>query len=211
MAGPYPPQYPGGAEGQPFPAPPGYGGAEPYPYPAAYPGPLPPPVGFSPPPRSRRLLWWGLLGVALAGALVAGLLFIGGTRTATAPTGFTDSAAKTAIQNYLDALSGGDTETIARNNVCGMFDGIKDRKSDLALARLSSDAFRKQFDRAEVTSIDEIVVMSAYQAQVLFTMRVSPAANSRPSREEEQGVVQLLRQGDQFLVCSYLRRTAAQY
>ena len=53
--------------------------------------------------------------------------------------------------------------------------------------------------------------MSDYQAQVLFTMRVSPAANSRPSREEEQGVVQLLRQGDQFLVCSYLRRTAAQY
>ena len=130
---------------------------------------------------------------------------------ATAPTGFTDSAAKTAIQNYLDALAGGDTETIARNNVCGMFDAIKDRKSDLALARLSSDAFRKQFDRAEVNSIDEIVVMSDYQAQVLFTMRVSPAANSRPSREEEQGVVQLLRQGDQFLVCSYLRRTAAQY
>jgi hypothetical protein len=55
------------------------------------------------------------------------------------------------------------------------------------------------------------VVMSDYHAKVLLTIRVSPAANSRPSREEEKGFVQLLRQGDQFLVCSYLRRTAAQY
>ena len=211
MAGPYPPHPPGGAEGHPFPAPPGYGGGEPYPYPGAYPGPLPPPVGFPSPPGSRRLLWWSLFGVTLVVALVAGLLFIGGNRTATGPAGFTDSTATAAIQNYLNALSTGDTETIARNNACGMFDAIKDRKSDLALARLSSDAFRKQFDRAEITSIDEIVLVSSYQAQVLFTMRVAPAMNSRPSREEEQGVAQLLRQGNQVLVCSYLRRTAAQY
>ena len=224
MAGPYPPYRPGGAEGQPFPAP-GYGSPEAYPnpslnpslnpgpypgpYPGAYPGSLPPPVGFSKPPRSRKVLWWSLLGVVLACALVATVLTVGGNRTANA--GFSDSASKTAIQNYLTALSGGDTETIARNNACGMFDALKDRKSDLALARLASDAFRKQFVRADVTSIDETVLISSYQAQVLFTMKVVHAPNSRPSRDEEQGVAQLLRQGDQLLVCSYLRRTGAQY
>jgi len=153
MAGPYPPYRPSGAEGQPFPAPSPY----PVPYPGAYPGPLPPPVGFSKPPRSRKMLWWSLLGVVLACVLVATVLTVGGNRTAT--VGFSDSASKTAIQNYLTALSTGDTETIARNNACGMFDALKDRKSDLALARLSSDAFRKQFDRADVTSIDQIVLV----------------------------------------------------
>ncbi len=100
---------------------------------------------------------------------------------------------------------------MARNTLCGMFDGIKDRKSDMALARLASDAFRKQFAQAEVTSIDKIVLSSPYQAQVLFTMKVQPAATSRKARDEEQGVAQLLRQDNQLLVCSYLLRTAAQY
>ena len=210
MAGPYPPYRPGGAEGQPLRGPAGYG-AEPYPYPAGYPGPLPPPIGFSTPPGSRRVLWWSLLGVALAGVLVAAALAIGASRTSSGSAGFSDAASKAAIQNYLTALSDGDTETIARNNLCGMFDAVKDRKSDLALARLSSDAFGKQFDRAEVTSIDRIVPTSDYQAQVLFTMRVAPARTTRNSREEEQGVAQLLRQGDQLLVCSYLLRTAGQF
>jgi len=62
-----------------------------------------------------------------------------------------------------------------------------------------------------VTSIDRIVPTSDYQAQVLFTMRVAPARTTRNSREEEQGVAQLLRQGDQLLVCSYLLRTAGQF
>ena len=216
MAGPYPPYRPGDVEGQPVAAP-GYGRPEAYPYPGpypgaypgAYPGPLPPPVGFSKPAGSRKVLWWSLLGIALVGALVAAVLTVGGNRTATA--GFTDSSSKAAIQGYLTALSTGDTETIARNNACGMFDAIKDRKSDLALARLASDAFRKQFQRADVTSIDETVLVSSYQAQVLFSMKAIPALNSRPAREDEQGVAQLLRQGNQMLVCSYLRRTAAQY
>ncbi|MBJ7400574.1 hypothetical protein [Mycolicibacterium sp.] len=220
MAGPYPPYRPGGTDGHPVTAP-GYGSPEAYPYPGSYPGPypgaypgaypgqLPPPVGFSKPARSRKVLWGGLLGIALVGALIAAVLTVGGDRTSTA--GFSDSASKAAIQGYLTALSTGDSETIARNNACGMFDAIKDRKSDLALARLASDAFRKQFQRADVTSIDETVLVSSYQAQVLFTMKAIPAANSRPAREEEQGVAQLLRQGKQLLVCSYLRRTAAQY
>jgi hypothetical protein len=92
-----------------------------------------------------------------------------------------------------------------------MFDAITERKSDLALARLSSDAFRTQFTRADVTSIDKIVPTSSYQAQVLFTMRVAPATGSRNARDEQQGVAQLLRQDNQLLVCSYLLRTSAQY
>ena len=209
MAGPYPPYRPSGAAGQPFPGPAPYG-AEPYPYPVGYPGPLPPPVGFSTPPRSRRALWWSLLGVALAGALIATVLAVGASRS-TGSAGFSAAASKDAIQKYLTALSDGDTETIARNNLCGMFDAVKDRKSDLALARLSSDAFGKQFDRTEVTSIDKIVPTSEFLAQVLFTMRVAPARTSRKARDEEQGVAQLLRQGDQLLVCSYLLRTAGQF
>ena len=193
------------------PHPSGYG-AGPYPYP----GPLPPPVGYPGRiprggPGTRRVLWWSLLAVGIIGAIVAAAVLAGGNRSAAGQSAFTDSAAKAAIQNYLTALSTGDTETIARNNLCGMFDAVKERKSDLALARLASDAFSKQFASAEVTSIDEIVLSSSYQAQALFTMRVSPAMSSRRGRDEEQGVAQLLRQGNQLLVCSYLLRTTAQY
>jgi hypothetical protein len=215
MAGPYPPHN-AGAEGQPFPGsalppgpPPIY--PEPYPYPAAYPGPLPPPVAYPQPPRRNRALLWTLLGLGLVGVLVATALFAGSNRPGGGSTAFTESNAKTAIQNYLTALSDGDTETIARNTLCGMYDAIKDRKSDMALARLASDAFRKQFARADVTSIDRIVLSSSYQAQVLFTMKVAPASSSRKGRDEEQGVAQILRQDNQLLVCSYLLRTAAQY
>ncbi|MGI9123955.1 MAG: Rv0361 family membrane protein [Mycobacterium sp.] len=205
MAGPYPPPPPGGADGQPFPVAPAY------PYPSGYPGPLPPPVGYSTPPRRGRPLLWTLLGLGLVAALVAAALVFGGGRGGTGASGFGDAAAKTAIQNYLTALSDGDTEAVARNNLCGMFDAIKDRKSDLALARLASDAFRKQFNQAEVISIDKVVLNSSYQAQVLFTMKVAPAVTSRKTREEVQGVAQLLRQDNQLLVCSYLLRTSAQY
>ena len=205
MAGPYPPQQPGGAEGQPFPG--AY--AEPFPYPSVYPGPLPPPVGYPEPPQRNRALLWGLLAMGLVAALVTVAVVFGGRSGGDGA--FTDASAKSTIQNYLSALSDGDTEVVARNSLCGMFDAIKDRKSDMALARLASDAFRKQFARAEVTSIDKIVLQSPYQAQVLFTMKVSPASTSRKARDQEQGVAQLLRQGNQLLVCSYLLRTAAQY
>jgi hypothetical protein len=222
MSGPYPPRN-GGAEGHPFPGSPGFpspgfsspgfsspGFSEPYPYPAAYPGPLPPPVAYPPPQRSKALLWT-LLGLGLVGVLVATALFTGVNRSGGGGATFTESNAKTAIQNYLTALSDGDTETIARNTLCGMFDAITDRKSDMALARLSSDAFRKQFARADVISIDKIVLSSSYQAQVLFTMKVAPASSSRRGRDEEQGVAQILRQDNKLLVCSYLLRTTAQY
>ena len=212
MAGPYPPLPPGGAEGQPFPGARAYG--EPYPYPGGYPGQLPPPVNYPappPPPSRQKALLWTLLGLGLIAALVATAIFAGGRGRGPGAAGFSDADAKTAIQNYLTALSDSDQEVVARNNLCGMFDAIKDRKSDMALARLASDAFRKQFAQAEVTSIDKIVLASSYQAQVLFTMKVQPAATSRKARDEEQGVAQLLRQDNQLLVCSYLLRTAAQY
>ncbi len=210
MAGPYPPHQPGGAEGPAFPGPTAYP-AQTYPYPGGYPGPLPPPVDYPAPPRRGRALLWAVLVLAVVAALLIAALTLGGTRSATGPAGFSDAAAKTAIQNYLTALSDKDTETVAQNNLCGMFDAIRDRKSDLALARLASDAFRSQFSQAEVVSIDKIVLNSAYQAQVLFTMKVAPASVSRNDREEEQGVAQLLRQDNRLLVCSYLLRTTAQY
>ena len=207
MAGPYPPP-PGDPEGQPQqPYPP-----QVYPYPAGYPGSLPPPVNYpTTSPRRGRTLWWALGALAVVGALVAAVLLVGGNRPSAGAGAFSDGAARTAIQNYLNALAGGDTEAVARNNTCGMFDAIKERRSDLALARLASDAFRKQFSQAEVTSIDEIVLSSSYQAQVLFTMRVGPGTNARNARTEEQGVAQLLRQDDSLLVCSYLLRTSGQY
>lgn len=81
---------------------------------------------------------------------------------------------------------------------------------DQALAKLSSDAFRKQFSQVEVTSIDKIVYWSQYQAQVLFTMQVTPAAGG-PPRGQVQGIAQLLFQRGQVLVCSYVLRTAGSY
>jgi hypothetical protein len=127
----------------------------------------------------------------------------------------TDASAKAAIQEYLDAMTNGDDETVARHTLCGMFDAVKERRSDLALAGLASDAFRQQYGRAEVTSIDKIVMWSPHQAQVLFTMQVEPSGSSRrgqPRTEgEQQGVAQLLNQDNEVLVCSYLPRTAGQY
>ncbi len=211
MAGPYPPNRPVGAESQPYAGQPGYAGP-PQPYPFGYPGPLPPPVDYTPRRRSMRPLWWTLGIFALVSVLVGAVVLLSGGRKAGGGSGaFTDAGATSAIQGYLTALSDGDTETVARNNACGMFDAVRERKSDLALARLASDAFRKQFSQAEVTSIDKIVLSSSYQAQVLFTMRVAPAVGSRNARDQQQGVAQLLRQDNQLLVCSYLLRTTAQY
>ena len=223
MAGPYPPHQQVGAEGQSFPGPLGY--SEPYPderfgptatpspsgpYPGVYPGMLPPPVLY-PKPRRRRTIWLSLLVLALVAGIVAAVLFIRTDRPGSSAAAFNDETAKSTIQSYLTALSTGNTDVIARNNLCGMYDGVKDRRSDQALARLASDAFRRQFSRADVTSIDKIVMWSSYQAQVLFSMRVAPTSGGRSARDEEQGVAQLLRQDNQLLVCSYLLRTAAQY
>jgi hypothetical protein len=180
--------------------------------PASYPGPLPPrPHQASyPKPRRRRLVIGILVAVAVVAAITAAIVY--GVRTNGANTGsaFSEGAAKTAIQGYLDALAHRDVETIARNALCGLYDGVHDRRSDQALAKLSSDAFRKQFSEVDVTSIDKIVYLSQYQAQVVFSMRVSPASGG-PMRGDLQGVAQLLFQRNQILVCSYVLRTAGSY
>lgn len=192
---------------------------QPYPeqVPSAYPGTLPPPVPY---PRRRRwpkVLAAVLVVVAFAAVLTA--VLVAGRRGAAAPVVVSDARAQSAIQEYLDALLAGDEETIARHALCGLYDGVKDRKADLAVAGLASDAFRKQFSHIEVTAIDENVPWSSTQAQVLFTMRVAPASGSargqRAVDQEQQGVAQLLVKKDgkneQVLVCSYVLRTGGQY
>ncbi|GFG95518.1 Rv0361 family membrane protein [Mycobacterium timonense] len=177
---------------------------------ANYAGPPPGPAPY-PPPRSKRRL---IVGVALAIALVAVLTvaIVYGVRTNGANTGttFSEGAAKTAIQGYLDALEHRDINEIARNALCGLYDGVQDKRSDQALAKLSSDAFRKQFSEVEITSIDKIVYLSQYQAQALFTMRVSPVSGG-PMRGQVQGIAQLLFQRGQIMVCSYVLRTGGSY
>lgn len=208
MAGPYPPEYGAGPPGpQMYPE---YPAAQPYPE-SAYPGMLPPPVQY---PKKRR--WPVIVGavvgvVAIAGALTALVLTTRGGDDSEG-SALTDASAKAAIQEYLNALSDGDDETVARHTLCGLFDAVKERRSDLALAGLSGEAFRKQFDGAEVTSIDKMVMWSPNQAQVLFTMRALPAAGAdEPDAEDQQAVAQLLADDGEVLVCSYLPRTAGQY
>ena len=220
MAGPHPPNPAVGADGprelRPYPQ---TGPNEPVEYPhdsgdrafspTPYPGMPPAPAPY-PQRRPKRLLIGALLVLALVGALTAAIVY--GVRTNGANTGgaLSETSAKTAIQGYLNALQRRDIDVIVRNALCGIYDGVKDRRSDQALARLSSDAFRKQFSQADVTSIDKIVYWSQYQAQVLFTMQVAPATGG-PAKGQVQGIAQLLFQRGQILVCSYVLRTAGQY
>jgi hypothetical protein len=209
MTGPYPPEYGAG------PVDPQMYAAQPYPEngPSPYPSMLPPPLQY---PKRR---WWpplvaAALVVAVVAAVVTAIVFASLDDNASRNRALTDASAKAAIQEYLDALTKGDEKTVARHTLCGLFDAVKENRSDLALAGLSSDAFRKQYSLAEVTSIDKMVLWSPNQAQVLFTMRVAPAVGStrvpRP-KTDEQGVAQLLAQDNEILVCSYLPRTAGQY
>ena len=215
MPGPYSPDHHLGSDGPPFtdshpseplPTPPGF---PPSPPGAFYPGPLPPPLPY---PKSRRrgLLTGGVVALLVIAAVVAAILH-GSHRAPVAATGaFSDATATLAIQSYLDALQHRDTEAVARGALCGIYDAVRDRRSDQAVAKLSSDAFRKQFSEARVTSIDKIVYWSDYQAQVLFSMRVQPATGSS-TRSEVQGVAQLLSQHNQILVCSYVLHSAGIY
>lgn len=213
MAGPYPPQYGAGPVGPPPPHP---GPTPPYPDapmpPPFYPGMLPPPIPY--PKRSRwRAVLAALVAVAVVAAAVVATVVVMRGNDKSEPDRLTTASAQSAIQDYLDALQRGDVEKIARHTLCGLFDAVKEKKSDLALADLSSDAFRRQFGKAEVTSIDKMVFSSPYQAQVLFSMNVTPAGSRTqpPPEREEQGVAQILAQDNQVLVCSYLLRAAGQY
>ena len=176
---------------------------------APYPGQLPPPVAY-PKRRPKRLIIGLLVVLALVAAMTAAIVY--GVRTNGANTGatFSEGTVKTAIQGYLDALEHRDIEAISRNALCGLYDGVRDRRPDQALAKLSSDAFRKQFSDVEVTSIDKIVYLSQYQAQVLFSMQASGPTGG-PTRGPIQGVAQLLFQRNQISVCSYVLRGAGSY
>ena len=180
--------------------------------PGAYPGPPPPqpPQASYPKRRHKGLIIGTLVAIVLVAAMTAAIVYGVRTNGSNAGGTFSEGSAKTAIQGYLDALEHRDTDTIVRNALCGLYDGVRDRRSDLALAKLSSDAFRKQFSQIELTSIDKIVYLSPYQAQVLFTMQVSPATGG-PMRGQVQGVAQLLFQRGQILVCSYVLRTGGSY
>jgi hypothetical protein len=210
MPGPYSPDRRMGSDGSPFsdthpgepiPAPPGY----PAPTAGVYPAPVP-----YPKPRRRRLLVGAVVALLIIAAMIAAIWQTSHRAPVATPGAFSDATATSAIQGYLDALQHRNTEAIARNTLCGIYDAVRDRRSDQALAKLSSDAFRKQFSEAKVTSIDKIVYWSNYQAQVLFTMRVQQSTGSN-TRDEVQGVAQLISQHNQILVCSYVLHSAGVY
>jgi hypothetical protein len=210
MGGPHSPNHAVGGDG-PVP----YAQSQPVEFPheprAGDPAFAPPPSPAYPKRRSKRRLAIGLLlAIALVAVLTVAVVY--GVRTNGASTGasLSEGAAKTAIQGYLDALENRDTDGIVRNALCGLYDGVHDKRSDQALAKLSSDAFRKQFSEVHLTSIDKIVYLSQYQAQALFTMQVSPATGG-PMRGQVQGVAQLLFQRGDILVCSYVLRTGGSY
>lgn len=211
MSGPYSSDHRAGADGpwftdthpsEPIPSSPAYGRVDAAPQ-------LPPPLPY-PRPRRRRLFAGAAVALLLIAAVTAAIVHGSHSGPTTAGGAFSDATAKSAIQNYLDALKHRDTDTIARNTLCGIYDAVRDRRTDQALAKLSSDVFRTQFSETQVTSIDKIVYWSDYQAQVLFSMRVQPAAGGA-ARNQVQAVAQLLSQHNQVLVCSYVMRTSGTY
>ena len=153
----------------------------------------------------------GLLVVAVIAAVVAALIFAERRPDGGGDTALNPDSAKAAIQQYLDALAQGDDETIARNASCGLFDAIKDKQADMSLAKLASDVFRRQFDSVQVQQVDKIVSLSANQAQALFTMKAKTASASHEAEVDRQSVAQLLVQGNEILVCSYLPRSAGPF
>ncbi|MGE5696353.1 MAG: hypothetical protein ACM4D3_14330 [Candidatus Sericytochromatia bacterium] len=178
---------------------------------SVYPGMLPPPVPYPSGSRWRVVAVILLILVILGGATTAVVYGLTAEKHTVAVGGdITEASAKAAIQSYLDAMERGDTETVARNTQCGFYDEIKDKRADQALARLTSETFRKQFSRADVTSIDKMVFMSPSQAQVLFSMQVTPASRGGKERQE-QAIAQVLSADDRLLVCQYLLRSAGQY
>lgn len=157
----------------------------------------------------RRLIVGLVLAVALVAVMTVAIVY--GVRTNGANTGATFSEAR---QNGDPGLSGRARASRHRRDrpqrPVRPLRRRQDKRSDQALAKLSSDAFRKQFSEVQVTSIDKIVYLSQYQAQALFSMRVSPVSGG-PARGQVQGIAQLLFQRGQIMVCSYVLRTGGSY
>ena len=177
---------------------------------SVYPGMLPPPVPY--PSGSRwRAIAVILLVIVILGSATTAVIYALNTESHAAVGGpITEASAKAAIQDYLDAMEQGDTETVARNTLCGLYEGVKDKKSDQALARLSSETFRKQFSEVDVTSVDKLVFLAPNQAQVLFSMQVVPTSRGAKKREE-QGVATLIADDNRILVCQYVLKSGGQY
>ena len=176
-------------------------------FPGSYPGTLPPPVQY-PKRRPVRLILAAVAAVVVVAAAVGAVLVISSADDEPSAAINADSA-QTAIQGFLDALTDGDDQAIARHALCGLYDAVDDRTSDLALADLTSDAFRKQFNEVEVVSVDKVVPWSTSQAQALFTMKVVQPGSGRGAAKvgsELQVVAQLLQSDDEILVCSYVQR-----
>ncbi len=209
MSGPVP--YPESTPPQGFPTHPNqrYPGAPPLAgsFPGPYPGMLPPPVQY-PKRKPWRLIVTAVATVAVIAAVIGTVLALSGPDVEPSATMTADNV-RPAIQGFLDALIDGDDRAIARHNLCGLYDAVSDRNPDLAVADLISDAFRKQFTKVEVTSVDKVVPWSTNQAQALFTMKVVEPGTGRASSDagtEIQVVAQLLQSDDEILVCSYVQR-----
>lgn len=180
------------------------------PFAGTYPGALPPPVPYPKRNRWRVVLLAAVGAVAVIAVTIGAVLGLSG-RDDEAPVAMNAENVRPAIQGFLDALTDGDDEAIARNTLCGLYDAVEDRNSDLALADLSSDGFRKQFLEVEVTSVDKVVPWSTNQAQALFTLTVVQPGTGRGAPEAGtriQVVAQLLQSDDQILVCSYVQRAS---
>lgn len=176
----------------------------------SYPHQLPPPLPY-PARRPWRLAVAAAIVVAvLAGATTAIVYATTGKSDHGASASLTETSAKAAIQNYLDALLKGKTDVVTRNALCGFYDAVRDRRGDQAVARLSSETFRKQFSQADVTSIDKLVRWSPERADVLFSMQVVPMTRGAKKRQE-QATASLAAVDDQVLVCQYVLRSGSQY
>lgn len=170
---------------------------------SAYPGTLPPPVDYP----SRRRWPWVAVAVAGAGLLASGVLagILIGSSGGEEP--ISNDEARAALQNYVDALAQGNLEQISRHTLCGLYDAVKDHALDEQVATINSEAFQEGFSKVDVISVDKMVFASPGAGQALFTVRITPAQQG--DEREDQGVAQILRDGDEVLVCSYLLRNAA--
>lgn len=153
------------------------------------------------PEHRQRFGPWIWPAVAAAALLILALT-LGLLRSPSGGVSARPSEAKVqqAIQQYLDAMAKGDTETLARNAGCGLFDAVHDKKPEEAIMRITADTFVNTYGTATVKSIDKIVYFSEYQLKVLFTAGVQKVSDT------PQGQAELLIHEGTIYVCSaYLR------
>jgi hypothetical protein len=82
----------------------------------------------------------------VAGIVVAAVL-AGRGPAPSSNTGLVADAVKVAIQKLYSTRYRTATSRTSPATLCGLYDGVKDRRTDEALARMSSDAFRNSSPR----------------------------------------------------------------